>query len=113
MLEVVRVLALFALAGLAEVGGGWLVWQWLREGKLWIWGALGAVILMLYGIIPTWQSESSFGRVYAAYGGAFIALSLLWGWRVDGWIPDRWDLLGATLCLIGVVLIMFGPRQVA
>jgi len=107
---VVHTLALFVLAGLAEIGGGWLVWQWLREQRPWFFGALGGLILILYGVIPTLQSEPAFGRVYAAYGGVFVVLSLLWGWRVDAWMPDRWDLLGAGVCLIGVLLIMFGPR---
>jgi small multidrug resistance family-3 protein len=113
MAQMLRAMTLFVLAGLAEIGRGWLVWQWLRGGKPWSWGAVGAFVLVLYGVIPTWQTEPIFGRVYAAYGGVFIALALLWGWRVDGWVPDRWDLLGAALCLVGVVLILFGPRQAA
>ncbi len=104
-----RSLLLFVLAGLAEIGGGYLVWQWLREGKaIWI-GLVGGAVLILYGVIPTLQTESAFGRVYAAYGGVFIVLSLLWGRLFDGFEPDRWDLLGAVICLLGVVVIFFGP----
>ena len=110
MSEIVRSLALFIIAGLAEIGGGWLMWQWLREGKaLWL-GVAGGVVLILYGVIPTLQQEAAFGRVYAAYGGVFIVLSLLWGWLVDGWRPDRYDVLGAAIAMIGVAIIMWGRR---
>jgi small multidrug resistance family-3 protein len=101
---------LFILAGLAEIGGGWLVWQTLRSGRPWSWALGGSILLVLYGIIPTWQPETTFGRVYAAYGGIFVVLSLLWGWRVDGWQPDRYDLLGATVVLIGVAIMLWSPR---
>jgi small multidrug resistance family-3 protein len=105
-------MGLFALAGLTEIAGGYLVWLWLREEKaLWI-GALGGLILFLYGILPTLQpDEASFGRVYAAYGGVFVALSLLWGWWIDGARPDRFDLIGALIALAGVSMIMFAPRS--
>jgi small multidrug resistance family-3 protein len=100
---------LFVLAGLCEIGGGYLVWQWWRHAAAWWVGVLGAAALVLYGIVPTYQA-APFGRVYAAYGGVFIALSLLWGWVVDGGPPDRYDLAGALLCLAGVALIMYAPR---
>jgi small multidrug resistance family-3 protein len=104
----IRSMILFVLAGLAEIGGGWLVWQWLREHKSVWWGVLGGVILFAYGVIPTWQTESAFGRVYAAYGGIFIVLSLVWARLVEGWRPDRFDLIGGALALVGVVIIMWG-----
>lgn len=110
MVEISRALLLFALAGLAEIGGGWLVWQFLREGRPWPFGLVGALVLVLYGVIPTFQSDPHFGRVYAAYGGVFIILSLLWGRVFDGFRADRWDLIGAAICLIGVLIIYFGPR---
>ena len=110
MFEVSRALLLFAVAGLAEIGGGWLVWQWLRESRPWPVGLLGALVLVGYGVIPTLQASSHFGRVYAAYGGAFIILSLLWGWLFDGFKPDRWDTLGAAICFAGMLVIFFGPR---
>lgn len=107
-MAVLRSLFLFTLAGLAEIGGGWLVWQWLREGRGLVLGAVGGLVLFTYGVIPTLQTESAFGRVYAAYGGIFIVLSILWGRVVDGWRPDRFDLLGAGVALLGVLIIMWG-----
>jgi small multidrug resistance family-3 protein len=99
----------FLLAGLCEIGGGYLVWLWLHEGKSLWYGVLGAIILILYGVIPTLQ-PANFGRVYAAYGGVFIVLSLLWGWQVDRVAPDRFDLMGACVALLGVAIIMYWPR---
>lgn len=108
-MQVVRSLAYFVLAGLCEIGGGYLIWIWLREGKHVVFAFLGAAILILYGIIPTFQ-PASFGRVYAAYGGVFIALSVLWGWKIDRIVPDRFDLLGGLIALVGVSIIMYWPR---
>jgi small multidrug resistance family-3 protein len=102
-------LGLFVVAGLCEIGGGYLVWQWWREGKSALVGIVGAAVLILYGIIPTYQAQH-FGRVYAAYGGVFILLSLLWGWAADGIAPDRFDIAGALVCLAGVAIIMYSPR---
>lgn len=102
-------LALYVLAGLCEIGGGYLMWLTLREGRHWGYAAAGAAILILYGIIPTLQ-PAHFGRVYAAYGGMFIVLSLLWGWGLDGIRPDRYDAMGAMLCLAGMMVIMYAPR---
>lgn len=110
MPEIARALLLFSLAGLAEIGGGWLVWQWLREGRPWPWGLVGALVLIGYGVIPTFQASPHFGRVYAAYGGIFIVLSMLWGRLFDGFEADRWDLLGALISMVGVLVIFFGPR---
>lgn len=102
-------LGLYVLAGLCEIGGGYLVWLAVRGGWHWGIGVAGAVILVLYGIIPTFQ-PSHFGRVYAAYGGMFIVLSLVWGWGIDGVRPDRYDAMGAVLCLAGMMVIMYVPR---
>ncbi len=102
-------IGLFVLAGLCEICGGYLVWLWLREGKPLGYALAAAVILILYGIIPTFQ-VTHFGRVYAAYGGMFIVLSLLWGWGLDGTQPDRFDVLGAMICLAGMAVIMYLPR---
>lgn len=100
---------LFVLAALFEIGGGYLVWQWWREGAHWRLGVAGAVVLFLYGIVPTYQ-PTHFGRVYAAYGGWFVVLSLVWGWLAEGTRPDRFDLAGGALCLAGVAVIMYWPR---
>ena len=91
-----RSIALFVAAGVCEIGGGWLVWKWMRDHKPGWWGLLGGLVLVLYGIIPTLQT-SHFGRIYAVYGGFFIALSLLWGWGIDGDQPDRADIAGAGI----------------
>ena len=100
----------FVAAGLCEIGGGYLVWLWLREHKP-IWFALvGGVILILYGVIPTLQ-PANFGRVYAAYGGVFVVLSILWGWLVDKINPDKFDLIGGAVALAGVFIIMYWPRN--
>ena len=107
---VARSIALFMLAGLAEVGGGYLVWRWLRDGRSVVLGLLGGAVLFLYGVIPTYQT-ASFGRTYAAYGGFFVALSLLWGWGMEGRRPDVPDIVGAAVCLAGVGIIMYWPRS--
>lgn len=106
---ILKSIFLFILAGLCEIGGGYLVWLWLRHGKGFFLGALGGFILFLYGVLPTFQ-PSHFGRVYAAYGGIFVVLSLLWGWGIDGKMPDRYDIIGAAFCLAGVTIIMYWPR---
>jgi len=85
------------------------MWEWLRQGQKFSWAIVGALVLILYGIIPTFQ-PSHFGRVYAAYGGFFIVLSLVWGWMVDGDAPDRFDLVGGSISLLGVLLMMYWPR---
>jgi small multidrug resistance family-3 protein len=106
---VARSVAFFVAAGLCEIGGGYLMWRWWREGAAWPAGLLAAVILVLYGIVPTFQ-PAPFGRVYAAYGGVFVVMSLAWARVVDGFAPDRFDLFGAVLCLGGVAVIMYAPR---
>ncbi len=109
MTSLAQSLVLFVIAGLCEIGGGYLVWQWWRNGASPAVGILGAAVLILYGIVPTYQA-AHFGRVYAAYGGVFIVLSILWGWGIDRVAPDRFDVLGALLCLGGVAVIMYSPR---
>lgn len=102
--------ALFVAAGLCEIGGGYLVWLWLRGPRSFAYGAAGGLVLFLYGILPTFQ-PAHFGRVYAAYGGVFVVMSLLWGWWIDGRRPDALDWIGAALCLAGIGLIMYWPRS--
>ena len=107
---VARSLLLFVVAAIAEIGGAYLVWQGIRGGRGWPWVALGAVGLGLYGVVATLQPEAEFGRIFAAYGGVFIVGSILWGMAFEGFRPDRWDLTGAAICLVGMGVIMFAPR---
>ena len=109
-MTVARTLALFAVAAVAEIGGAWLIWQGVREHRGVAWIGAGIVALAAYGFVATLQEDSNFGRILAAYGGIFVAGSLAWGIVLDGFRPDHWDYLGATVCLIGVGIIMFGPR---
>ncbi len=106
---IAKSILLFVIAGLCEIGGGYLVWLWLRNGKGFLLGVIGGLVLFLYGIVPTFQ-PASFGRVYAAYGGVFVVLSIFWGWLVDKQRPDSYDLLGGAICLVGVIVIMYWPR---
>lgn len=106
----INAVLLFVLAGIAEIGGGYLIWLWLREDKPYGYGILGAMILVIYGIIPTLQQFPNFGRVYAAYGAIFIVLAVLWGWGIDRKPPDVYDWIGATICLVGVAVMLWGPR---
>ncbi len=105
----IRSIPLFLLAGLCEIGGGYLVWLWLREGKPVWYGLLGGGILALYGVVATFQPHD-FARVYAAYGGVFIVMSLAWAMMLDGYIPDRYDIIGALIALLGVGIIYYAPR---
>ena len=101
---------LFIAAGLLEVGGGWLVWQTVRENKNWTFAAAGVVALIGYGFVPCLQPTSDFGRVYAVYGGFFIVLAFAWARQLDGYLPDLGDLIGAGIALFGVLVIMLWPR---
>ncbi|MBP2411880.1 small multidrug resistance family-3 protein [Arthrobacter stackebrandtii] len=109
-MNVTKTIILFALAAVAEIGGAWLIWQAVREDRAWWWAGLGIVALGAYGFIAAMQSDANFGRVLAAYGGVFIAGSLVWGMIVDKFSPDRWDVIGALVALAGVSIIMFAPR---
>lgn len=109
-MSVARSLALFVLAALAEIGGAWLVWQGVREHRGVAFIGAGVAALGAYGFVATLQDDANFGRVLAAYGGIFVAGSLAWGVVVDGFRPDRYDLIGATICLVGVAVIMYSPR---
>ncbi|MBC8092582.1 MAG: YnfA family protein [Pseudonocardia sp.] len=107
---VLRSVVLFVLAALAEIGGAWLVWQGVREQRGLLWIGAGVIALGVYGFVATLQPEAEFGRILAAYGGVFVAGSLAWGIVLDGFRPDRYDYLGAGLCLLGVAVIMYAPR---
>jgi small multidrug resistance family-3 protein len=108
---VLRSLLLFVLAAIAEIGGAWLVWQGWREHRGAIWIAAGIAALGAYGFVATFQPDPHFGRILAAYGGIFVAGSLAWGTIADHYRPDRYDLVGAAICLLGVVVIMYAPRR--
>lgn len=103
-------MALFCAAALAEIGGAYLIWIGLREEKGPIAVAAGALALVIYGLLAAQQPTSEFGRVLAGYGGVFIVGSLLWAVAFDGFAPDRFDLVGATVCLVGIGVIMYAPR---
>ena len=102
-------LALFLLAALAEIGGGYLVWLWIKQKKKVIFGIVGGIVLFTYGIIPTLQ-PSNFGRVYAAYGGFFIIASIFWGMFVDKKKPDKYEIVGSLVAVLGAVIIFYAPR---
>ena len=109
-MDPLKSLALFLTAAVAEIGGAWLVWQGVREHKGWAWIGAGVIALGLYGFVATLQSDAHFGRILAAYGGVFVAGSVAWGMLVDGFRPDRYDVIGALTCLVGVAVIMYAPR---
>ncbi|QOC93955.1 YnfA family protein [Micromonospora craniellae] len=110
-MTVLRSVLLFVLAAVAEIGGAWLVWQGWREHRgLWF-VAAGVLALGAYGFVATFQPDPNFGRILAAYGGVFVAGSLAWGMIFDGFRPDRWDVTGAAVCLLGVAVIMYAPRS--
>lgn len=109
-MTIARSVLLFALAALAEIGGAWLVWQGVREQRGLAWIGLGVLALGAYGFVATFQTDPHFGRVLAAYGGVFVVGSLVWGMALDGFRPDRFDVIGAALCLAGVAVIMYPPR---
>ena len=106
---VLRIIALFVLAAVAEIGGAWLVWQTIRESKPWWFAGLGALALAGYGFIASLQPDANFGRVLAAYGGIFVAGSLAWGVFIDGFRPTVWDYVGSIVCLAGAAIIISAP----
>jgi small multidrug resistance family-3 protein len=107
---VLRTIVLFVVAAVAEIGGAWLIWQGVREHRGVAFIGAGIAALAAYGFVATLQEDANFGRILAAYGGIFVAGSLAWGIAVDGFRPDRWDYVGAAVCLLGVSVIMFAPR---
>ena len=109
-MTVARSILLFGLAAIAEIGGAWLIWQGVREHRGWVWIGFGVLALGAYGFVATLQPDANFGRILAAYGGVFVAGSLVWGMVADGFRPDRYDVVGALICLVGVAVIMYAPR---
>jgi len=106
-MTVTRSILLFLLAALFEIGGAWLVWQGVREHRGWLGVGAGMIALGVYGLVATLQPDADFGRILAAYGGVFVAGSLLWAVVMDGFRPDRYDIIGALICLCGVGVIMY------
>ena len=111
-MTVLRSIALFLLAAIAEIGGAWLVWQGVREKRGLVFIGVGVIALGFYGFVATLQPSPHFGRILAAYGGVFVAGSLAWGIIFDGFRPDLYDVIGAAICLLGVAVIMYAPRSV-
>ncbi|WP_299570139.1 YnfA family protein [uncultured Williamsia sp.] len=109
-MDLARSIPLFAAAAVLEIGGAWLIWQGIRDHRGWLWIGAGIVALGLYGVVATLQLDAQFGRILAAYGGVFVVGSLLWGVVVDGFRPDRYDVVGTLVCLVGVGVIMYAPR---
>ncbi len=110
-MDTLRSITLFLAAAVAEIGGAWLVWQGVREHRGWLWIGAGVLALGAYGFVATLQPDAHFGRILAAYGGVFVAGSLVWGMVADGFRPDRYDVVGALVCLVGVAVIMYAPRS--
>ncbi len=108
--ETLHSLFLFFLAGLCEIGGGYLIWLWIREDYGWIFGAFGGLVLFLYGVVPTFQ-KSYFHRIYAAYGGIFVVMALSWGFFFEGIVPDTFDILGTIVASVGIIIIFYYPRK--
>jgi len=106
---VLSTLGLFFFAAMLEIGGGYLIWRWLRVDKRKIFGVIGGLILFSYGIIMTFQ-PADFGKVYATYGGIFVVSSILWGYWVDKKKPDRFEIIGSVIVLIGVAVMFYFPR---
>jgi len=103
-------IVLFVVAAVAEIGGAYLMWQAIKEGRGLLFAVAGAAALAGYGAIAALQPDANFGRVLAAYGGVFIAGSLAWGMAFDGFRPDRFDVAGVAICLVGVAVLMYAPR---
>ena len=109
VVEIIKSMLIFIIAGICEIGGGYLIWVWVKDEKPVWYGVLGGIILVLYGFVATLQT-SNFARVYATYGGFFIVMSLLWAIKFDNYVPDKYDILGAFIASIGVCIIYYAPR---
>jgi small multidrug resistance family-3 protein len=106
----VKTFALYSVTALAEILGCYGVFLWLRQGKSWWWAAIALASLAIFAWLLTLHPMANAGCVYAAYGGVYIGASLFWLWLVEKQMPDRWDLIGAVVCLMGAAIIYFGPR---
>ncbi len=110
MENAVKIFVLMVVSGLLEVGGGFGVWGWMKGTSSLSMGIAGMVGLVLYGIVAALE-PLPFGRAYAAYGGVFVLISILFAMKIDGFRPDRWDVLGAGVIGAGVMILLYGPRH--
>lgn len=101
----------FIVAAIAEIAGCFAFWAWVRHDKPLWWLVPGVLSLTLFACALTFVQSGAAGRAYAAYGGIYITASLVWLWKAEGFRPDRWDLTGAMICLVGTAVILFGPRS--
>lgn len=108
-----RPILLQVLAAFLEIAGCFAFWAWLRLGRSALWTLPGLLSLILFALVLTRIDSVAAGRAFAAYGGVYIAASLVWLWAVEKQVPDRWDLTGAAICLAGAAIILFGPRASA
>lgn len=108
----IKTAIVYVAAAFFEIAGCFSFWIWLREGKTGWWVVPGIISLMLFAWLLTLVDTAAAGRAYAAYGGVYITASLLWLWRVEDVRPDRWDVIGAAICLVGAAVILFGPRPI-
>lgn len=100
----------FAAAALAEIAGCFAFWAWLRHAKSWVWLVPGLFALAVFAYLLTLAETDAAGRSYAAYGGVYIFAAIAWLWAVEGQRPDRWDILGVAICLVGSAIMIFAPR---
>ncbi|HBP86888.1 MAG TPA: YnfA family protein [Nitrospirales bacterium] len=105
-------IAVYIGAALAEIGGCFAFWMWLRLDRSPWWGLLGTISLVIFGVLLTRAEVAFAGRADAAYGGVYIMAALFWLWTVEGMAPDRWDAVGAGMCIVGSAVILWGPRMV-
>jgi small multidrug resistance family-3 protein len=106
----VQTIAAYVGAAVAEIAGCYAFWMWLRLDRPIWWIVPGVVSLMLFGYLLTLVDAAAAGRAYAAYGGIYIASSLAWLWIIEGVEPDRWDVVGVAICLVGATIIVGAPR---
>lgn len=105
-----QTVAAYIGAAIAEIAGCFAFWAWLRLDRSILWIVPGLASLSLFAYLLTLVDSAAAGRAYAAYGGVYIASSLAWLWLVEGVRPDRWDIIGASVCLIGTAIIIAAPR---
>ena len=108
---ILKAFLLYPLAAFCEIGGCFAFWSWLKSGRTALWTLPGTVALLLFAALLTRIPSAYAGRAFAAYGGIYVAASLLWLWLVEQSVPDRWDLLGAAVCIAGSAIIVLAPHN--